>query len=173
MIRFKFIILAIIFISLSSFTLDSRTEKKLNKEINSIWNIEEYSLNLVETEQLPEGDNIYQLISGDSLIGFVYLGQANSRSDKIDYSVIYDSNASIKKVNIIKYRENYGGEIGSKRWLKQFIGKQNGEQMKYKHDISAISGATISVREMINAVNKSSIWLYQNKETFYGTTTRD
>ena len=51
------------------------------------------------------------------------------------------------------YREDYGAEIGSKRWLKQFIGKKNGEDLKYERDIIAISGATISAYSMTIAIN--------------------
>mgnify|MGYP000338701809 FL=1 len=51
------------------------------------------------------------------------------------------------------YREEYGGEIGSTRWLRQFIGKTIQDNLEYKNNIDAISGATISVRSMINATN--------------------
>ena len=51
------------------------------------------------------------------------------------------------------YREEYGGEIGSRRWLKQFIGKTQNDQFRYGDNIDAIAGATISVRSMTNAMN--------------------
>jgi Na+-transporting NADH:ubiquinone oxidoreductase subunit NqrC len=47
------------------------------------------------------------------------------------------------------YRENYGGEIGSKRWLKQFIG-----MTEPKNYVDGISGATISVNSMKYSINK-------------------
>ena len=55
---------------------------------------------------------------------------------------------------MITYRENHGGEIGSKRWLKQFIGKSKTSNVTYEDDIAAISGATISAKSLINEVNK-------------------
>ena len=51
------------------------------------------------------------------------------------------------------YREDYGGEIGSKRWLKQFIGKTQNDELRYGDNIAAISGATISVQVMTKAMN--------------------
>ena len=51
------------------------------------------------------------------------------------------------------YREDYGGEIGSKRWLKQFIGKKASDKIEYEKDIIAISGATISANSMTLAIN--------------------
>ena len=38
--------------------------------------------------------------------------------------------------------------------LKQFIGKSSKDQLKYRRDIMAISGATISAVAMTQAVNK-------------------
>ena len=64
------------------------------------------------------------------------------------------------------YREDYGAEIGSKRWLKQFIGKKTGKNLKYERDIIAISGATISAHSMTVAINnllKSVAILQQQK----------
>ena len=69
-----------------------------------------------------------------------------------DYLIILDENLKIKKSKILVYREDYGGEIASKRWLKQFIGKSWLDSFLYSKEISAISGATISVKSMIKAV---------------------
>ena len=72
----------------------------------------------------------------------------------------------IAKTKILVYREDYGGEIGSKRWLKQFIGKKSSDKLKYEKDIIAISGATISALSMTKAVNSFLIdlaILHKNK----------
>ena len=68
-------------------------------------------------------------------------------------SIRRDGNWKIAKSKVLVYREDYGGEIGSKRWLKQFIGKTENDSLKYGDDIVAISGATISVRSMTTAIN--------------------
>ena len=52
------------------------------------------------------------------------------------------------------YREDHGGEVGSKRWLKQFTGATTSKTLIYQEDIVGISGATISVKSMTNEVNK-------------------
>ena len=67
--------------------------------------------------------------------------------------VLLDSDLVVLKTKILIYREDYGGEIGSKRWLKQFIGKTQNDDLKYGEDIVAISGATISVRSFTQAMN--------------------
>jgi len=86
-------------------------------------------------------------------LGYGYLGKAPSKTDEFDYLILIDVNLIIKKTKILIYREDYGGEIGSKRWLKQFIGKSNTDTLQYEKDIIAISGATISANSMTKAVN--------------------
>ena len=71
-----------------------------------------------------------------------------------DWSGIYLEFLIIKKVNVLVYREDYGGEIGSNRWLKQFVGKARTTELVVGKNIAAISGATISVYSMTNAVNQ-------------------
>src|ERR1700692_574570 len=44
----------------------------------------------------------------------------------IDYAVSIDSGGRIHRVDILQYRESYGGEIRSPSWLAQFVGKTGG-----------------------------------------------
>ena len=70
---------------------------------------------------------------------------APSKHDKFDFLAIYSPNMKLKKLRILTYRENYGGEISNKRWLKQFLDRE-------VNDVQAISGATISVESMKIAI---------------------
>ena len=79
----------------------------------------------------------------------VYIGYSPSKFDDFDYMVLFDSANKVMLVRVLIYRENYGGEIGSKRWLKQFIG-----MTEPKNYVDAISGATISVNSMKYSINK-------------------
>ena len=106
--------------------------------------------------KLKSYDAIYQLSENNQTVGFLYLSQAKSRSDIIDYMVVFNPNLTILTVQVLVYREDYGGEVGSTRWLKQFKGKTNGIAMKFGHDIQNISGATISARHMSEGVQQVS-----------------
>lgn len=89
-------------------------------------------------------DDIYQLKTENKIVGYLVLARADSKFDEFDYAVIYDPNIRIKNVKLLAYRENQGGEIGSKRWLKQFIDKNAEDPIALYDDIQGISGATIS-----------------------------
>jgi Na+-translocating ferredoxin:NAD+ oxidoreductase RnfG subunit len=161
MIRY-YLILAIIGSFTSSFLVPDRVEKKANKEIIKHFNIKEFDK---ETISIPEtinsstasefGDeNLFRIISDDVLMGYGYIGSAEANVSTFDYLVLFDTDLIIIKTKVLIYREEYGGEISSKRWLKQFIGvSSSASELIYKKDIVPISGATISVRSMTRAIN--------------------
>ncbi|UNY98864.1 FMN-binding protein [Zhouia spongiae] len=124
---------------------------KIDKEINS------------QLSTKITGENLYRIQKGDELLGYVFVDKAPSKTAQFDYMVLFDKNLVVKRTKVLVYREEYGGEIGSKRWLRQFEGKKKNENL---NDIAAISGATISVNSMTKAVNNllaSLGYLYDNK----------
>jgi len=144
-----------------SFGLPKHLQKKINKEIKTTYNIDVFTFNaliipqkIIETLPSKFGpDNLFEIKSNDSLLGYAYVSKALSKADTFDYLVLLDPDLVIMKAKVLIYREDYGGEIGSKRWLKQFIGKTQNDELRYGDNIVAISGATISVRSMTNAIN--------------------
>lgn len=157
-----------------SFTIPKKTEKKIDKEIRSVFNMETFSKTLIEVDEeiasdlsMPfKEDNFFKITSQEIQIGYFYFGKAFGKTDDFDFLVIFDNNLIIKKIKILAYREDYGGEISSNRWLKQFNGLSKDDAVVYKKEIKAISGATISVRSMTKAINDllESIAIIQNKK---------
>ncbi len=80
--------------------------------------------------------------------------------------MLLDAELIVVNTKVLVYREDYGGEIGSKRWLKQFVGKTQNDDLRYGDNIMAISGATISVRSMTAAMNNllQSLKILHSKE---------
>jgi len=91
------------------------------------------------------------------LKGFAVLDNTYGKSLPITFLVVFSPAAEILRVDIIRYREPYGGAIGSRRWLDQFIGKSSGEEFKVDRDIDSISGATISVNSVARGVQKLTL----------------
>jgi len=144
-----------------SIALHKDLNKAVDKEIKESYSIEQYSYSVKQippeiTEELPakfDDNNFLEISVENQLMGYAYISKAPSKTDLFDYLILLDSSLTIIKAKVLVYREDYGGEIGSKRWLKQFIGKNQNDELKYQENIVAISGATISVRSMTNAVN--------------------
>lgn len=147
---------------MSSFSgIPKNYQKKIDKEIVSIFEIETYSKELVVIEaevldQMTEDfdpENFFKIVDSNGHLGYFYFGTAPSKADVFDYIVVFDKDLIIKKIKILAYREDWGGEITSKRWLRQFKGSDPETSLKYGSDVMGISGATISARSMTNAVN--------------------
>tara|TARA_R110001592_G_scaffold5046_2_gene27961 strand:- start:4346 stop:4837 length:492 start_codon:yes stop_codon:yes gene_type:complete len=125
--------------------------KKIDKTLNALW---ENKGIIQKSIKLDDDLKIAKIFADDVFVGYYVLSKANSKADFFDFMVVYKPNLTILTVQVLVYREDYGGEIGSKRWLKQFIGKNDTEEMKFGYDIQNISGATISARSITNGVKK-------------------
>lgn len=159
-----------------SFGLPKNIQKKVDAVIKSTFNIEHFELSAMLfsqeiTQTLPATfgiDNLFKIEDTNILIGYAYIGKAQSKTDEFDYLILLDKDLVIVKSKVLIYREDYGGEIGSKRWLKQFIGKSYNDRLMYGDNIAAISGATISVQSMTAAINNvlASIKILHEKTLF-------
>lgn len=145
--------------------------KRIDREIEDEFQVSSFEHQGVHIgkelqEKLPaemSEENFFRLKSGEKILGYAYLDEAPSKTAEFDYLVILNKDLSIARAKVLVYREEYGGEIGSKRWLRQFVGKSKPSELS---NIAAISGATISVRSMKMAVTdllKSIEVLKENK----------
>jgi len=131
--------------------LPKNAQKKMDKAIVGTWNVDSYeksaiSLSGIEFE-LTGSENVYFIKnSGSDLLGYMVLSKGRGKYDYFDLMVLYDKELKVADSEVLVYREDYGGEIGSGRWLKQFVGKNISSEFKLSNDVQGISGATISVR---------------------------
>lgn len=72
----------------------------------------------------------------------------------IDYAIAIGPDRKVKDVEILSYRESYGGEIRSEAWLKQFVGKSKESRLSLNEDITNIGGATLSSRHVTEGVKR-------------------
>ena len=80
------------------------------------------------------------------------MADAPSKFHHFDYYIVFDEKVNILKIEILKYREDYGTEICSRRWLKKFINISTNDYTEYNKKIDGISGATISVNSIKTAI---------------------
>ena len=142
-------------------TPPSDLEKQLKQLVLDNFSVQTYEIVEVKGPvatrvNLPNSfrlSNLYKIKSSSKPIGFVYVGQGPSKTNVYDFAILFDTNLTVKSVKVLQYREDYGGEIASKRWLKQFNGSVADSEFVVGKNIAAISGATISVRSMTEMVN--------------------
>lgn len=157
---FLFLIIPML-VGFTSDELSKSITKKVMKEIKIAFEVEGVLLEELLIDDATNSklkvkinkDDLFKIIKNDELIGFAYIGLALSKTDKFDFLVLFDSDLIIKKSKLLAYREDYGAEIGSKRWLKQFEGMESSSSFEYGNEIVPIAGATISARSMTIAIN--------------------
>ncbi len=91
---------------------------------------------------------------GTNLLGVVVLDHVFGKHDLIEYAVAVSPEGKVLQVEILEYREHYGGEIRSAKWREQFKGKTAASRLKLNDDIYNISGATISCRNVTDGVRR-------------------
>jgi hypothetical protein len=137
--------------------LAKRIQKKVAKEVKAIFSVEEFELTestiTIPSSPFLVGQQMNEIKVNNELLGYAFLGTAPSKTDTFEYLILFDPSFTIKKATVLIYREDYGGEIASKRWLSQFVKKQSNDAFVFGNNISAISGATISVQSMTASVN--------------------
>jgi Na+-translocating ferredoxin:NAD+ oxidoreductase RnfG subunit len=87
-------------------------------------------------------------------IGFGITDDVKGKEQPITYITLIKPDGSIADVEILLYREAYGGEIQHEGFRKQFRGENASSDIRLGHDIQSIAGATISSRAITNGARK-------------------
>jgi Na+-translocating ferredoxin:NAD+ oxidoreductase RnfG subunit len=77
------------------------------------------------------------------------------KDQPITFLVAIDSASVLKDVDILVYREPYGGEVAYDSWRRQFRGKTAAAPLIVDRDIKSISGATISSHAVTEGVRRT------------------
>jgi electron transport complex protein RnfG len=91
---------------------------------------------------------------GETRLGHVVIDQVIGKHDFITFAVGISSSGRVNGVEILSYREVYGGEIRNERWRRQFVGKKRGDALRFPLDIKNITGATLSCRHVTEGVRR-------------------
>jgi Na+-translocating ferredoxin:NAD+ oxidoreductase RnfG subunit len=86
--------------------------------------------------------------------GWFIIDQVIGKHENIDIAVSLYANGKVKSVEVLTYRETYGGQVRNPKWLAQFYNKDNSEYLQLDKQIKNISGATLSCRHITDGVNR-------------------
>src|SRR5438105_367946 len=104
------------------------------------------------TRFVPEGGRAWKAQAGDRVLGLFVVDHVIGKHLYIDYAVALDPGGRIHRVDILQYRESYGGEVRDDSWVAQFVGKSSASALKVGQDIRNISGATLSSQHVTEGV---------------------
>jgi Na+-translocating ferredoxin:NAD+ oxidoreductase RnfG subunit len=86
--------------------------------------------------------------------GWFIADEVVGKHEFIPFAIGIDANGAVKGVEILEYREAYGGEVMNPRWLAQFTGKKDGDALIDGGSIKNISGATLSSKHVTDGVRR-------------------
>jgi Na+-translocating ferredoxin:NAD+ oxidoreductase RnfG subunit len=90
-------------------------------------------------------------VSGE---GWFIVDEVVGKHEFITYAVGLTKEGVVRQIEIMDYRETYGGEVRNEKWRAQFVGKTSAAPLKLDGDIKNISGATLSSRHIADGVRR-------------------
>ena len=106
------------------------------------------------TSFAPLDGRAWKAQAGSQVLGLFVVDHVIGKHLYIDYAVALDTGGRVQRVDIMQYRESYGGEVKERGWLSQFAGKTSGSALKVDQDIRNISGATLSSLHVTEGVKR-------------------
>lgn len=98
---------------------------------------------------------VYRVSRAGALLGFAQVRNVKGKEQPITYLVAMDTADALRDIDVLVYREAYGGEVAYEPWRKQFRGKTAEAPLRLGKDIRNISGATISSNAVTRGVRQA------------------
>jgi hypothetical protein len=99
--------------------------------------------------------SVLRISKGGTLLGFARVRNVKGKDQPITYLVAIDPQDALKDIDVLVYREPYGGEVAYEPWRKQFRGRKTSAPLVVGKDIRNISGATISSHSITLGVRQT------------------
>jgi hypothetical protein len=93
---------------------------------------------------------VWRTSGGDWFIVDEVLG----KHEFITYAIGLTSAGAVRGLEIMDYRESYGGQVRDPKWRAQFVGKTKDAPLTLDRDIKNLSGATLSSRHLSDGVRR-------------------
>ena len=99
---------------------------------------------------LSKGVKLWRAPDGGALI----VDEVVGKHEFIPFAVALDPSGAVRAVEILEYRETYGGQVRDPAWRAQFVGKRDGAPLALGKDIRNNSGGTLSARHITDGVKR-------------------
>ena len=87
-------------------------------------------------------------------LGRFILDEVTGKHDLITYALAVAADGRVAGLEVLDYRESYGGQIREAGWRAQFRGKTPRDPLKLDADIANVSGATLSCAHVTDGVRR-------------------
>lgn len=87
-------------------------------------------------------------------LGWLYIDRVLGKHETIGFALALDPQGKVLQVEVLDYRESYGGEIRRAEWRQQLVGKGPEDPLRLDQDVRNIAGATLSCRHLLDGVRR-------------------
>lgn len=88
------------------------------------------------------------------LLGYFLVDEVTGKHDLITYALALSADGHVLGIEVMDYREAYGGQVRDARWRAQFTGKRAQDKLQIDADIVNISGATLSCVHLTEGIRR-------------------
>jgi Na+-translocating ferredoxin:NAD+ oxidoreductase RnfG subunit len=128
--------------------LDPRTTEKAEAGLRRIFGVDASATGSVLETRFGKRP-VWSVLGPDgSRIGAAIVDEVPGKSERITILVASGPDGRLKDLEVLAYRESYGGEVAQEKWRAQFRGKKPGDPLRVGRQIRNISGATISTNSV-------------------------
>jgi len=150
----KIFCLALTMAGLLSFSALGQDETGAEEAIKNIF--PESQTIAAETRTFEEQEvKVYRISAEGKIIGWAVILDEMGKVKPITFLVGIDTQGKVTGINILEYRDMFGGEIKRRSFLRQFQGKSLDDKISIGADIDAVTSATISSQAAASAVRKA------------------
>lgn len=128
-------------------------EKKLELSPEQLRQIEARSRTRMRLKRF----RVWDALGHGEHIGVVMVDEVYGKHEFITYAMAIDGAGKIVGVEILTYRESYGGEVRNAQWRAQFVGKSARDPLELDKDIRNISGATLSCQHLTEGIRRNLV----------------
>lgn len=140
-----------IYVSVEQAQRDLFGETALTPHPMALTEAQQDELRKASSVSLPfQGNRIWKAADG----GWLVVDEVVGKHEMITYAVALKPDGTVRRVEILEYRESYGYEVAEDKWLAQFIGKGQDAPLKLGKDVENISGATLSSKHVADGVRR-------------------
>jgi hypothetical protein len=86
--------------------------------------------------------------------GVLFIDAVIGKHDLITYALAVTNEGKVRQLEILEYREAYGGEVRTSGFRKQFVGRSHVDPVQIGRDIQNISGATLSCQHVTDGIRR-------------------
>lgn len=97
---------------------------------------------------------IWRAVKDGKTLGWFVMDEVIGKHEFITYGVGVTPDGHVVNMEIMSYRESYGGGVRDASWRKNFVGKTLADPFKLDEDVPNISGGTLSSRNLLDGVKR-------------------